>query len=422
MVAKITSPHSIKRALNYNEKKVQNGHAECIYAGNYLKDSGEMKFHEKLNRFQDLIALNERSRKSNALHISLNFHPTENFNNENLVDIASTYINKIGFSQQPFLVYKHEDAGHPHIHIVTTSIQPDGKRINTFNIGRNQSETARKEIEEMYGLIKASGRNQRITQSAEPANVQRMQYGKAETKRAITNVLDAVINHYKYTSLPELNAVLKLYNVVADRGKEDGRIFKTGGLLYKVLDERGNKIGVPVKASSIYSRPTLANLEKKFAENEIKRQPDKQKLKTAIDWILAKQPATLREFINQLQKEKVQTALRENDQAMIYGITFIDFRTKSVFNGSDLGKQYSIASLQQRITGRDNSFPQKIQQPVYGYSKEQSVRQPEKEKIVMKEPGYNNENVLQQMMQSEKNNSRVPFDLIKKRKKRRKII
>jgi hypothetical protein len=35
------------------------------------------------------------------------------------------------------------------------------------------------------------------------------QYRKMETKRAIQNVLDAVINQYKYSSLPELNAVLK---------------------------------------------------------------------------------------------------------------------------------------------------------------------------------------------------------------------
>jgi hypothetical protein len=28
--------------------------------------------------------------------------------------------------------------------------------------------------------------------------------------------LDAVINQYKYSSLPELNAVLKQYNVMAD--------------------------------------------------------------------------------------------------------------------------------------------------------------------------------------------------------------
>jgi hypothetical protein len=48
-------------------------------------------------------------------------------------------------------------------------------------------------------------------------------------------VLDAVINQYKYTLLPELNAVLKLYNVMADRGKEDTKVFQKRGLgVYRI--------------------------------------------------------------------------------------------------------------------------------------------------------------------------------------------
>ncbi len=75
-------------------------------------------------------------------------------------------------------------------------------------------------------------------------------------------MLYAVLQNYKYASLTELNAVLKLYNLNADRGKEGGIIFLKRGLVYRVLDEKGNKIGVPIKASSIYSKPTLYFLEK----------------------------------------------------------------------------------------------------------------------------------------------------------------
>ena len=66
----------------------------------------------------------------------------------------------------------------------------------------------------------------------------KVQYGKMETKRAIQNVLDAVINQYKYSSLPELNAVLKQYNVMADRGTENSITYQKKGLYYRILDER----------------------------------------------------------------------------------------------------------------------------------------------------------------------------------------
>ncbi len=107
-------------------------------------------------------------------------------------EIADTYMQKIGFGEQPYLVYQHADAGHPHIHIVTLKVRKNGSRIDTQNIGRNQSEKARKEIEQMYNLVKAEDSKQRQAYQLKPVNVQKVQYGRSETKRAITNVLDAV--------------------------------------------------------------------------------------------------------------------------------------------------------------------------------------------------------------------------------------
>lgn len=351
MVAKITVPGSIKRALNYNENKMKNGKAECLYAHNFLKDAGSLNFYEKLERFQALIDLNKRA-TTNTIHISLNFGVNEKIEKEILKEIATVYMDKIGFGKQPYLVYQHSDAGHPHIHIVSTNIQKDGKRISLHNIGRNQSNEARKEIEQLYNLVKAEKQPKQKPENL--LNVPRINYGKSETKRSITNVLDTIIDHYKYTSLAELNAILRLYNITADRGKENGLIFKKGGLVYRVLDEQGNKIGVPVKASSIYSKPTLAKLEIKFKANETARQEHKKYLKTSIDWILHKPPADLELLRQLLQKEKISLVLRQNDKGIIYGITFIDHRSKCVFNGSDIGKEYSAKAILEKCNKGEN--------------------------------------------------------------------
>jgi relaxase-like protein len=344
MVAKITFPKSMSRALNYNEKKMKQGKAECIHAGNYLKDADQMTFYQKMERFEKLIELNKRA-TTNTIHISLNFDPSEKLDKEKLIAIANDYMEKIGFGKQPYLVYIHYDAGHPHIHILSTSIKPDGKRISMHNIGRNQSEAARKDLEKKYGLVKAEGRELKKSMTVNPVNVQKVIYGKSETKRSITNVLDAVIDKYKYTSLAELNAILKQYNVVADMGKEGSRIYKNKGLTFRMLDENGNKVGVPIKASSIYSQPTLKNLEKKFEENKLKRQPDIKQLKNAIDWVMVKPPKSIDEFVKALQKEKIAVVLRRSENGKVYGLTYIDYRTKSVFNGSDLGKEYSAKAI-----------------------------------------------------------------------------
>jgi Relaxase/Mobilisation nuclease domain len=110
MVAVINTGHSISRSLNYNEKKVKEGVAEIISATNYTMDAEQLSFSAKLNMLENQAALNENvSRKS--VHISLNFEPSENVSKERLREIADTYMEKIGFGEQPYLTYQHFDVG-----------------------------------------------------------------------------------------------------------------------------------------------------------------------------------------------------------------------------------------------------------------------------------------------------------------------
>lgn len=282
MVTVIHQSKSLRNVLNYNEQKCKQGKAICLEAANYPKQMNLLNFYQKLNRLQNQAALNERT-KVNAVHISINFDVVEKLPELILNKIAKNYMDKIGFGQQPYLVYQHSDAGHQHLHIVTTNIKADGKRIALHNLGRNQSENARKEIEMLYGLVKAENKGPHPTNKIKAAQGCKVAYGKSDTRRNITNVLESVLNKYKYTSLPELNAVLGLYNVMADRGAENSRTFRNGGLVYRVLDNDGKKVGVPIKASLIYNNPGLKFLEERFVINEHLRLPYKRHVKNAVE-------------------------------------------------------------------------------------------------------------------------------------------
>lgn len=347
MVARISAGKSIARMVNYNEHKVQQSKAELIDAVHFGREAEELSFRNKLHRFQMLQERNQNV-ETNAVHISLNFDIGEKLEKDKLQQIAAAYMEKIGFGEQPYLVYQHHDAGHPHIHIVTTNVQENGKRIDLHNIGRNQSEKARKEIELEFKLVQAESKKQLQKQELQPVSAQRVKYGQVETKKAIANVLNVVIDAYKYTSLHELNAVLKLYNVVADRGTEESWTFRKRGLFYRVLDDSGNKIGAPIKASVFYNKPTLNYLEKKFSVNEVRREEHKKRITVIIDFTLIKRTQTMSQLINALQKEQISTVLRQTKEGVIYGITYVDHKTKCVFNGSDLGKQYGAKGIMER--------------------------------------------------------------------------
>lgn len=275
MVAKIKSGKSLIGALNYNENKVKQHKAIFIEAARYFKDPEDLSFSDKLIRLTDLAGMNQRA-KTNAVHISLNFPNGEALPDETLRAIVKEYMLGIGFQTQPYLVYRHHDAGHPHIHIVTTNIKRDGERISLHYLGQNESEKARKAIEVKFGLIKAQ--EQEAQRPNLKADVKLAEYGESETRRMITNILSATLHSYKFTSVPELNAVLKQFNIQADRGSRDSRMYTRGGLIYWVLDRQGNKTGVPIKASNIYGKPTLKTLETKFRLNEQLRKPYKAEL------------------------------------------------------------------------------------------------------------------------------------------------
>ncbi len=420
MVAKITTPKSIEAALNYNEKKVQKGNAVCLHAANYLKDAKEMNFYQKLSGFERLNSLNERA-TTKTLHVSLNFDPSEKLSENQLLQIASDYMQKIGFGNQPYLVYKHEDAGHPHIHIVSTTIKQDGSRINTHNIGRNQSEKARKEIEQQYGLVKAERQQQLMKPGIKPVDVEKAIYGKSETKRSISNIVGAVFSQYKFTSLPEFNAALKQFNVVADRGKEAGRIYKNRGLVYRILDVHGNKVGVPIKASSISCKPILTNLEKKFADNETAKESLKLFVKTKLDECLSQSPSTMKELMEHLKQKNIYTLLRQNAEGRLYGITFVDNQNKVVFNGSDLGKGYSAAALQSRLsTGTEKSLNKdETKDSRAGGSIQKEIGQ-QKQHDKTKTITTKTESHLDVLLSTKEQYDNIPNSLLKKKRKKKK--
>jgi hypothetical protein len=356
MVARIKSGKSIRGLLNYNENKVTAGSAQLIMASLFGTELEKLTFSDKLNRFRHLTELNDRV-KTNSVHIMLNFDVNEKPDTLIMQQIAAAYMDRIGFGDQPYLVYKHNDAAHAHIHIVTTNIEADGNRISLHNIGRTLSETARKELEIAFGLVKADSKTLKQATRIKPLTPEKAVYGRTPTKRAITNVVSAVVSQYKFTSLPEFNAVLKQFNVIADRGKEGTLMFEKKGLIYSILDEKGNKIGIPFKASSLNNKPTLQHLEARFAQNEEKRKPFKENLKGNIDKVFRNYKGiTKNTFIKELQKRNIQAVFRQNDQGITYGVTFIDNYNKTVFNGSELGKTYTAKGLNEKFGTLDEPF------------------------------------------------------------------
>jgi hypothetical protein len=349
MVAKILSGKNMRGLLLYNENKVDEDKADLILASRFGAEIGQLNFNSKLTRFEHLT-LQRPNVKTHALHIMLNFDRADILDMAKLQQIASDYMERIGFGDQPFLVYQHKDVSHPHLHIVTTNITAQAERIDIHGIGWQQSETARKELEIKYNLIKADGRSKSEALAIPSIDIEKALYGAKPTKRAINNVVSAVMRSYKFTSFAEYNAILKQFNVVADCGREDSIMFEKRGLIYSIIDENSKRVGIPFKASVLTDKPMLDKVERKFERSKEIKKTYKNNIAERIEDIMGRYDAiTLNTFRYELQKQKIALMLRTNEQGFTYGLTYIDHKSKCVFNGSDLSRALGGKTMMERF-------------------------------------------------------------------------
>lgn len=418
MVARIKCSTNIRKPFHYNDNKVREGDA-CLLAAENMLIELDINQDKAVLLLERQVALRPDV-KVNSVHISLNFSPDERLSNEQMELIARDYMEGIGFGNQPYLLYRHFDSGHPHCHIVTTNICLDKSRISLHQIGKLKSEPVRKELENRYGLIKAEQQKTKIS-TINPLDATKVIYGKVATKQAISKVLNAVIPVYKYCSLAELNAVLGIYNVRAEQGNSGSRIEQNKGLVYRVLDHEGQCIGVPIKASLFTDKPTFPNLERRFLANDVGRSKYKESLKNKIDITLKfKKSASLKEFQDRLKSQDIRLVPRVNENGIIYGLTYIDLKSKTVFNGSTLGKEYSAKAILERIhlpkiVNTETGFEKNIAL-VKGYTTELSN---ENNSSVVYER-LDEKSALALLMQYEYAATNVPYEWKKKRKKRKK--
>ena len=324
MVAIIKTNRCIDRAIKYNEQKLKQGKAELIHSMNYAKDTDQLNAIDKIKTIEKLTTLNRRT-KVNCIHIFLSFPISESLPQEQLRSITDTYMQNIGFGEQPYLVYQHYDAVHPHLHVVTTNIQRNGQRIGTHHLLRDKSNPALREIEINFGLSQAQGR--RLEEIAAP--LQKAIYGQSDTSQAIGNVLNFVIPNYKYTSLEELNTVLRIYNVMAEGGLPSSRMYKHGGLVYRMLNEEGRKIGAPINASNFSIKPTLKSLQLKFASNRADRQLHDQRIKNAVDLAFIKGDiSSIADLEKMLLPDRIQLIAHKDSKGNIHDLAYIDHEKK----------------------------------------------------------------------------------------------
>ena len=262
MVAKISVGNSLYGALAYNGEKINKEEGRLLTTNRIYNDgTGTVDIRRAMEDFLALMPVRSKVEKP-VVHISLNPHPDDMLTDTELQDIAREYLEKMGFGNQPYMVYKHEDIDRHHLHIVTVRVDGDGRSIDTRN-NFYRSKQITRELERKYGLHDAERKSRRTDMPLHKVDVL-----AGDVKKQAGNVVKELNRRYRFQTMGEYRALLSLYNMTVEEARGNVRGREYNGLVYSVTDDSGNKVGNPFKSSLFGKSVGYDAVQRKFARSK----------------------------------------------------------------------------------------------------------------------------------------------------------
>lgn len=300
-----------------------------------------------------------RSRvKEPVFHVSLNPHPKNRMDDFRLLEIAHYYMDRMGYGDQPYVIFRHNDTDRVHLHVVAGSIRPDGSQVDT-SFYKKRSMAVTKEIEKTFGLIAAvAGEEEKTFEQ-----LRKVEYQSGNLKHQLSSVVRNLMDRYDFCSKGEWNALLGLFNVSIEEcvGRIKDRSY--AGIFYAALDSQGQRVGKPIKASLIGKDVGYRALQRKYeaSKKRFKHEPATLNAMRKVIHAAMQKGQTPEDFQSLIRPAGISVLFRRNEQNRIYGVTFFDHQHHLVLNGSRLGKEFSANYFQELFSGtkapKQSDFP-----------------------------------------------------------------
>lgn len=248
MIAKIVQGRGFKGVVNYVLEKNK---AELLATDGLrlsTKDSVVRSFiiQSSLNRIAKPVA-----------HISLDFsaQDKEKLTNQKMVEIAREYMAAMGYGNTQYLIARHHDTDHLHIHLILNRVDADGKRISDQN-ERIRSTQVCKQLTIKHGLYFADGKE----------NVKR--HRLREPDKAKYEIYDAL-----KSAVPRANSWQELAAIL---GKEGIAVeFKTKGTTAQIEGVKFSKNGYSFSGSKVDKQFSYSKIDFSLRQNSrVEQQPD----------------------------------------------------------------------------------------------------------------------------------------------------
>jgi hypothetical protein len=331
MISQINNSESIVKALTYNQNKVDNQSA-CILGVNkialplYETDNTSNYFY----KYFEPYLINNLKTVAPARHISLNPNPVDKINDITLLNIAKAYMEKMGYQNQPYIVYKHFDLQRVHLHIVSVAVDLQGFKIEKeFDFA-----LAKKVCLELTKQYNLTGYEKRHNNNND-LNLVVVDYRKPNVIKQIDNVVSSLPKYYSFDDFDSYNAILNLFKVKARLGKNT----KFNSIMYFALDNQNKEISNIVSSSKLSLKVDIGFLNKHFKESYNNRDPlIANEVKTHVNSYLV-QSKDYKHFKKLLKNQGINLVRHNGGENKFY---FVSHKHRRVFCFSDIDIQLSV--------------------------------------------------------------------------------
>ncbi len=313
MIARILYRENVQGVLNYVTGKSQ---STVLGFQNTYSDTGtDMKFFGRV-----LYHLgNRHDSEKRYAHISLNLPRGEHLNDTDFFELSKNYMNHMGYGEQPYVVIRHRDTKHEHVHIVSSTIQENCLQINLSNDIRRSIAT-QNYLEKEFGLSPSpdTKNTKELPKYEMPEFRNRDINGVRFYIQDITNI---ALQKYKVRSFKELAGHLKDHHIELRTVERNGRI----GVSYGVAVKGGYKSRF-INGYTVHPQLSGPKLQKVFKQNQsskllpiVKKRLEKQ-LDTTYGLFKMINPEDLPDILESYQKLDCNIEYVEEEKAMDFTI------------------------------------------------------------------------------------------------------
>ena len=361
MVVKINAPTPhCSTCLQYNENKVAEGKATVVYWQGLDNPAKPLETFDRYER-------GSRRCEKPSFHMSINPSATDGMTQEQVTEFVKELMKGLGYGNQPFIIYRHNDIDREHYHIVSVRVDKEGRKINDHQ-EHARCQKLLKELAPKYGFTIGKGEKQEEGEKkkkSEKVNYRRFDPAKGNYMKQIEELVEQAMK-YHFTTGEQFKMLMRQFGVEMDyQGKGCKTIMTFAGINPK----DGKKCTAPLPARDL-KVPSIEEIQK-YIDEAKKEKRDKEKQRVAnLARIALKHGTSELHTRRILRKQNIGIVFSRTKDGKIFGVTFIDHQTRCVFKSSEI-KGISAGQFEEaRMTKWP---PEDRDRKVYEEPKEKSV-------------------------------------------------